>query len=241
MTTSEIRCRSQQIVAALSRLARGAACYVVAMCCWGFGLYGHGVYLAELHRLHGWPASSISGATTAFYLLTAALVVFVSDAIARLGPRRVMLIGACCFCVAVALLAFDQRARGSSTRVYLLMAVGAATMHVGAISQRGGSVVRSPARARDQPRPQRRELRRHPGDAGAGAGDRAVWLCRPRCWAAALVAAVLLPAIAALDQPAAVARRHGAGGGRRDRKMDASQRVAELAVLERGGAVRAWR
>ena len=73
------------------------ACYLAAVFCWGFGLYGHGVYLTELHRLHGWPTSLIAGATTGFYLLTAALVVFISDAIARLGPRRVMLIGGGCF------------------------------------------------------------------------------------------------------------------------------------------------
>ena len=64
------------------------ACYLAAVFCWGFGLYGHGVYLAELNRLHGWPTSLISAGTTAFYLLTAALVVFISDAIARLGPAR---------------------------------------------------------------------------------------------------------------------------------------------------------
>ena len=28
-----------------------AACFMVAMFCWGFGLYSHGVYLAELNRL----------------------------------------------------------------------------------------------------------------------------------------------------------------------------------------------
>src|ERR1043165_4173703 len=71
------------------------ACYLAAVFCWGFGLYGHGVYLTELHRLHGWPASSISVAVTGFYLLTATLVVFISDAVARLGPKRVLLIGAC--------------------------------------------------------------------------------------------------------------------------------------------------
>src|SRR2546429_2751962 len=26
-----------------------AVCFVVAMFCWGFGLYSHGIYLAELH------------------------------------------------------------------------------------------------------------------------------------------------------------------------------------------------
>src|ERR1043166_7832587 len=49
------------------------ACYLAAVFCWGFGLYGHGVYLTELHHLHGWPTALISGAVTSFYLLTAAL------------------------------------------------------------------------------------------------------------------------------------------------------------------------
>ena len=110
-----------------------AACFVVAMCCWGFGLYSHGVYLAELNRLYGWSAWSISSATTAYYLLTAALVVFISDAIARLGPRRVVLVGACCLCGSVALLAFVT-ALWQLYAVYLLMAVGSATMHVASIS-----------------------------------------------------------------------------------------------------------
>ena len=34
-----------------------AACYLAALFCWGFGLYGHGVYLTELNRLHGWPTA----------------------------------------------------------------------------------------------------------------------------------------------------------------------------------------
>jgi MFS family permease len=108
-------------------------CYLAAVFCWGFGLYGHGVYLTELHRIHGWPTALISGAITGFYLLTAALVVFISDAIARFGPRRVMFIGACCFSSAVALLACID-ALWQLYALYTLMAVGAATMHVGAIS-----------------------------------------------------------------------------------------------------------
>ena len=109
------------------------ACYLAAVFCWGFGLYGHGVYLTELHRQHGWPTAWISGAVTAFYLLTAALVVFVSDAIGRLGPRRVMFGGACCFGVAVALFAWID-ALWQLYLVYALMAVGAASMHVGSIT-----------------------------------------------------------------------------------------------------------
>lgn len=109
------------------------ACYVAAVFCWGFGLYGHGVYLAELHRLHGWSTTQISSATTAFYLTTAALVVFISNAIQGLGPRRVMLIGANCFGVAVALLAVIAELWQLYV-AYLIMAVGAASMHVGSIS-----------------------------------------------------------------------------------------------------------
>lgn len=109
------------------------ACFLAAVFCWGFGLYGHGVYLAELHRLHGWSTTQISSATTAFYLLTAALVAFVSTAIAKLGPRRVMLIGAACFGGAVALLAVITEL-WQLYIAYLVMAVGAASMHVGSIS-----------------------------------------------------------------------------------------------------------
>ena len=53
-----------------------AACFLMALACWGFGLYGHSVYLAELQRLHGWSPSLIAGASTATYLLNAVLVIF---------------------------------------------------------------------------------------------------------------------------------------------------------------------
>src|SRR5260221_14518731 len=110
-----------------------AVCFVVAMFCWGFGLYSHGIYLAELQRLFGWSTSLLSGATTAYYLLTASLVVFVSDAILRFGPRRIFLTGTCCLGSAVALLAFIA-APWQLYLVYLIMAVGSAAMHGGAIT-----------------------------------------------------------------------------------------------------------
>ena len=71
----------------------------MAVLAWGFGFYGHGFYLAELQRLHGWPASLISSASTAYYLFSALLVAFVSDAIRRLGVRACVVIGALCLCV----------------------------------------------------------------------------------------------------------------------------------------------
>lgn len=68
-------------------------CFLVATFAWGAGFYGQGVYLAELQRLHGWPSSLISTATTAYYLFSAVLVVFVSEAIRTLGPRRLLIGG----------------------------------------------------------------------------------------------------------------------------------------------------
>lgn len=109
------------------------ACYLAAVFCWGYALYGHGVYLTELNRLHGWPTSLIAAGTTMFYLATATLVVFISDAIERLGPRRVMLIGGVSFAAAVTLLALASQLWQLYV-AYLIMAVGAASMHVGAIS-----------------------------------------------------------------------------------------------------------
>ena len=60
-------------------------CFLVATFAWAAGFYGQGVYLAELQRLHGWPASLISTATTIYYLFSAVLVVFVSEVSVRWG------------------------------------------------------------------------------------------------------------------------------------------------------------
>ena len=70
---------------------------------------------------------------SAYYLLSATLVVFISDAIASLGPRRVVLIGAACMATAVTLLAFIT-APWQLFAAYLILATGAAAMHTGAIT-----------------------------------------------------------------------------------------------------------
>jgi MFS family permease len=70
-----------------------AVCFLVATFGWGLGFYGQSVYVAELHRLHGWPASLISSATTFFYLSGALLVAFISEAIRIFGPRNCLLAG----------------------------------------------------------------------------------------------------------------------------------------------------
>ena len=75
-------------------------CFLVATFGWGLGFYGQSVYLAELHRLHGWPTSLISSATTFFYLFGAVLVAFVSEAVRSFGPRNCLIGGV--FAMAVA-------------------------------------------------------------------------------------------------------------------------------------------
>ena len=68
-----------------------AVCFLVATFGWGLGFYGQSVYLAELHRLRGWPTSLISTATTFFYLFGAVLVAFISEAVRSFGPRNCLL------------------------------------------------------------------------------------------------------------------------------------------------------
>jgi MFS family permease len=86
-----------------------AACFLMALACWGFGLYGHSVYLAELTRLYGWPPSLIAGASTASYLLNAFLVIFTSNALARFGARRLVLFGVAALALAIVLLALARK------------------------------------------------------------------------------------------------------------------------------------
>ena len=81
-------------------------CFLLATFGWGFGFYGQSVYVAELHRLHGWPASLISAGTTFFYLFGAALVAFVSEAIRAFGPRHCLIVGV--FTMAVAAIGIGQ-------------------------------------------------------------------------------------------------------------------------------------
>src|SRR5437868_933825 len=70
-----------------------AVCFLVATFGWGFGFYGQSVYVAELHRLHGWPASLISSGTTFFHLFGALIVAFVNEAVRAFGPRNCLLGG----------------------------------------------------------------------------------------------------------------------------------------------------
>lgn len=66
------------------------ACAAAALFAWGFASYGQAVYLAELHRAHGWSTSLIGGATSVSFIAGAVALPFVGRAIERLGARVVL-------------------------------------------------------------------------------------------------------------------------------------------------------
>ena len=63
------------------------ACFCVAVFAWGFGFYGQAVFLSELHRMHGWPTSTMGAATTVYYFTGALLIPFIHSTLRRTGPR----------------------------------------------------------------------------------------------------------------------------------------------------------
>jgi MFS family permease len=69
------------------------ACFCVAVFAWGFGFYGQAVFLAELHRMHGWSTAIIGTATTCFYLSGAFLLPFVQRVLDRVGARGLLIGG----------------------------------------------------------------------------------------------------------------------------------------------------
>ncbi len=84
------------------------ACFLVALFIFGFGLYGHAVYLAELQRLHGWSTGLISAASTMSFLLGSALAAFTHDVMARIGAGRMLLAGILALAGSTTLLAFAE-------------------------------------------------------------------------------------------------------------------------------------
>src|SRR5581483_8411068 len=109
------------------------ACFVMAALCWGFGFYGHGFYLVELQRRTGWPASLISGASTLYYLSSAALVIFINDAVRRFGAHVCVIMGAAALAGSAGVLPFITDP-WQLIAAYLVMALAWATMSLGAIN-----------------------------------------------------------------------------------------------------------
>jgi hypothetical protein len=99
------------------------ACFLVALFIFGFGLYGHAVYLAELQRLHGWSTGLISNASTLSFLLGALLAAFTNDAMVRIGAGRLVLCGISALAVSTTLLAFAETP-WQLYAAYILLACG---------------------------------------------------------------------------------------------------------------------
>src|SRR4051812_32647570 len=110
-----------------------AACFMVASFGWGIGFYGQSVFLAELHRLRGWPTSLISTATTFLYVFSAGLVVFVSEVMRRFGARACLLAGIGCMAMATVALGHIEQP-WQLYAVNVLMAFGWAGVGLGAIT-----------------------------------------------------------------------------------------------------------
>jgi predicted MFS family arabinose efflux permease len=113
-------------------------CFVMAVFSYGLGYYGHGVYLAELTTRDGsdgprFTTSAVSAAATVYYVLSACLVLFVSDAISRFGPRFVAMIGAAALAASLLLIA-RIRSPVDLFVAYLTMSVSWATLTNAAIS-----------------------------------------------------------------------------------------------------------
>ena len=82
------------------------ACFLLALSIFGFALYGQGVYLVELQRLNGWPASLISGASTLSLLIGNVIVIFTDEIVRRIGLKRLVFAGVACLAAAMVLIAF---------------------------------------------------------------------------------------------------------------------------------------
>jgi sugar phosphate permease len=86
------------------------ACFVMTFFGFGFGFYGLSVYLAALTIREGTDSlrisvSTVSTAVTVYFLAAAAIMVYISDLIARLGPRLFAAIGAVMMGVSLLLIA----------------------------------------------------------------------------------------------------------------------------------------
>ena len=101
MTESSIRYRGWRVV---------IGCFTMTFFGFGLGFYGHSVYLAALTIHDGGEApliavGTVSTAVTAYYLAAAAIMVFISDMVAKLGPRLFAMAGALMMGVSLVLIA----------------------------------------------------------------------------------------------------------------------------------------
>jgi MFS family permease len=106
MTENSVRYRGWLVV---------VACFTMTFFGFGFGFYGHSVYLAALtigeDRITlGISVATVSTAVTVYYLAAAVIMVFISDLVAKLGPRLFAVIGAAMMGVSLFLIAHIRSA-----------------------------------------------------------------------------------------------------------------------------------
>ena len=107
--------------------------FLVALWGWGLGFYGPSIYLVALQQAHAWSTATVSMAITAYYLMGALVIVFVGDALRRVGAPRTISGGVVAMAAGVAALTWVDRP-WQLYPAFALMAVGWAGMSVAAIN-----------------------------------------------------------------------------------------------------------
>jgi MFS family permease len=90
-------------------------CFTMTFFGFGLGFYGHSVYLDAVAIRDGGEApriavGTVSAAVTAYYLAAAVIMVFISDMVAKLGPRLLATIGTLMMGVSLVLIARTRSA-----------------------------------------------------------------------------------------------------------------------------------
>lgn len=106
MTESSVRYPGWRVV---------AACFAMTFFGFGFGFYGYSVYLAALTigdrgSVPLFSVGTVSTAVTVYYLASAAIMVFISDFVAKLGPRIFAAIGALAMAISLYLISHVRTA-----------------------------------------------------------------------------------------------------------------------------------
>jgi MFS family permease len=107
--------------------------FLIALFGWGFGFYAPGIYLVTLEHRHGWSATEISVAITAYYLSSATLVFFAGTIFAKFGARRVVGIGTVAMAAGAVLLTLITQP-WQTYAGFALMSVGWAAMGTASIN-----------------------------------------------------------------------------------------------------------
>ena len=208
------------------------ACFAMTFFGFGYGFYGHSVYLAALTIRDGTDSprlavSTVSTAVTIYYLASAAIMVFISDLIARIGPRLFAAIGAVMMGVSLVLIARIRSAFDLFV-AYLAMAPAFAMLTNAAVANILGLWFT-----------QKRGLALSIALTGGGVGGLAivptlVWLSNKLSFTTALdvIAALTIPALLLAialcirDPTAQEARTAGPGGGQTTNAQTLTRRQA---------------